>query len=362
METNTTTSLPGNDMLLPEEVVHGRAIRNVYIWVLVGVGLPGNLACVLTVLSMPVTTATFYVALLAAADSLALLLKLLFHQLVSHAKMTAAACVFYFTPTFFSCYANWVLALICFERFVTVCFPLKKDAYFTKRRVGVSVAILTAALAVCFGPTPFFYTDVMWNGKRCVQNVGMLKFKEEFFDVFLASLYFFAPFFLIAVLTTLIIIGLYRNRQARQRIGGVVVTEGGATSEERNVELSISVMLLCAGLVFLLLLLPACLYHLALEKLFDASIMEERAQVFLFYQVITMLADTNHAVNFIIYFLSAPRFRKRFVELARRGFCFKRGEESGATASSSEDAIRLTQLSQTQTQDSGKGADQALSA
>ncbi|XP_076461395.1 uncharacterized protein LOC143293912 [Babylonia areolata] len=344
METNTTTLLPRNEILLPEEVVLGRAIRDVYIWVLVGVGLPGNLACVLTVLSMPVTTATFYVALLAAADSLALLLKLLFHQLVSHSKMTAAACVFYFTPAFFSCYANWVLALICFERFFAVCFPLKKQVYFTKRRVRISVVVLTIALAACFGPTPFFKTEPQPHRKSCVEDPTMLEFREEFYDAFFASLYFFVPFLLIAVFTTLIIVGLYRHRRARQRMSGGTMS-GGCGGGESNAELSISVMLLCAGLVFLLLLLPACLYHLALEKLFDASIMEERAQVFLFYQVITVLADTNHAVNFIIYFLSAAKFRKRFVQLLRS--CVSLAScRTRPRSCSSEDATHLTNVSQ----------------
>ncbi|KAL8570353.1 hypothetical protein ACOMHN_035771 [Nucella lapillus] len=351
---DTTTELPRTPLPLPEEVVVGKAIRNVYIWVLIGVGVPGNLACLVTVLSMHVTTATFYVALLAVVDSAALLVKLVFHQLITHRKMTDAACILSYVVSFCSCHANWVLVLICIERFCTVLFPLKKDVYFTKRRVYVSVLLLTVALVVCFAPTPLFHTGVK-TGRFCLKNKNMQKFKEDFFYGFLSSLYFFLPFVLIAVFTTLIIISLQRHRRARQRMGVMTTTGGGGGGGDGEVDRSISIMLLCAGLVFLLLTLPACLYHLFLKKLYDFNDLEEAGQSFLLYQIVTVLSDTNHAVNFMVYFLSSPRFRKRFAQLMKRCFhCGTRNESPAplTKSCSSEEAVRLTQITEPQAAES----------
>ncbi|KAL8570350.1 hypothetical protein ACOMHN_035768 [Nucella lapillus] len=340
---NTTTELPRTPLSLPEEVALGRAIRNVYIWVLVGVGVPGNLACLVTVLSMHVTTATFYVALLAVVDSAALLVKLVFHQLVTHRKLTTAACTLFYIPSFLSCHANWVLVLICFERFFAVCFPLKKQVYFTKRRVYISVIVLTVAMVVCFAPTPFFNTSPNHKRLSCLGRKSMEKFKVIFYVSFMSSLYFFLPFMLIAVFTTLIIIGLQRHRRARQRMGVMTTTGGGGGGGDGGVERSISIMLLCAGLVFLLLTLPACIYHLFLKKNIGSMSREQKAKMFLLYQVITLLSDVNHAINFFIYFLSAAKFRKRFMELVNRCLCF--GKCRDRRPSCSDDVTNLTQIS-----------------
>ena len=53
-----------------------------YLWVVFLLGFPGNIACVVTVLSMStLSTATLYVALLAVVDALALLGKLITQQI-----------------------------------------------------------------------------------------------------------------------------------------------------------------------------------------------------------------------------------------------------------------------------------------
>ena len=47
---------------------------------------------------------------------------------------------------FFSTTANWILVLICLERFISVCYPLKKAYLFTKRRSYICATILIGSL------------------------------------------------------------------------------------------------------------------------------------------------------------------------------------------------------------------------
>lgn len=326
--------------IIPLEAQLGVNLRAAYIWVLVAIGLPGNAACLVTILTMPMSTATFYVALLAVADTLALLLKLIFHQLAVYGEMNAAACYTLYTTNYCSCYANWVLALICFERFFSVCFPMKKQVYFTNRRVRISAVVLAIVMLVIFAPSFSFHDD--WNGRRCTSREHFNQFAQEAWNAILSALYSYIPFLLMSTFTTLIIIGLQRHRRARQAIISTNTTNPGNGRAER----AISIMLVSAALVFLLLTLPTCLYHLFIYKLYDSSVLKERAQDFLFYQVVTFLADTNHAVNFFIYFVSAAKFRHCFVGLLQRSPCYPQPRADSNNGSGSLEATRLTQPNQ----------------
>lgn len=333
--------------VIPPDAELGLNLRAVYIWVLVAVGLPGNAACLATALTMRVSTATFYVALLAVADSLALLVKLLFHQLATHGLMNAAACYAIYTANYFSCYANWVLVFICFERFFSVCFPMKKQVHFTKRRVHVSAVVLALALLVVFAPSLAFHDD--WKsrggGGGCTTREYFAPFVYKAWPVIVTALYFYIPFLLMSLFTALIIVGLWRHRRARQAIQcrGEVSSAGSGRAER-----AISIMLLSAALVFLLLTLPACLYHLFLKHLYDLSVVKEAARDFLLEQVVTFLADSNHAVNFFIYFASAAKFRRCLMDLARRRSCLllllRSATGSSRNGSSCSEPVRLTQL------------------
>ncbi|XP_076436548.1 uncharacterized protein LOC143276046 [Babylonia areolata] len=306
---------------LPAEVVHGRRLRAVYLWVLVGVGVPANTACVFTVLLM--ATPPYYVALLALADTLALATKLLFHQVITHRALTHVSCVFFHASAFFGCYANWVLILISLERFVAVCFPFKKQQLFTKKRIVVSVVGLTVSLLVIFTPVFFFYEDVKRSRKDCVVRESMRGYKEGVWGAGLFSaLYFFVPFVLVSVLTAVIIRRLQVIRQRRMRSRTSSASGSGARGTgaggHSGPEHAVSVMLVSASLIFLVLVLPACLYHVALKHRFDMRDLQDKARAFLFYQVVTVLADTSHAVNFFVYFLSAAKFRAAFVDMLQR--------------------------------------------
>lgn len=284
-----------------------KSLRFVYIWVLIVLGVPGNAACLLTITSMRVTTATFYVALLAVADEIALVLKLVFHQLATYHMLpaTGAGCrVFNLVVELSSCYANWMLVLVCLERFVSVRYPLKKYVYFTKKRAYASSAVLFLVLLFCF-------SHYLYNQGYCVPKDQLdMRFLEVWGWIH-SALYFFMPFVVVAVLTLLIVVCLHRYRRARQSM--ILQTSGG--SDDRNMERAISIMLVSAAGVFLILALPTCIYHLLNDAVLVAMGVTTRGRRFMFYQLTTIMADTSHAVNFFVYFVSTARFRHRFLEL-----------------------------------------------
>lgn len=335
----TTIPTTPTTIIIPSQAQLAINLRAVYIWVLVAVGLPGNAACLVTVLTMTMTTATFYVALLAVADTLALLVKLTYHQLATHRKTNAAVCYTWYTPHFFSSYANWVLVLICFERFFSVCFPLKKQAYFTKRKARISAVALAVVMVIIFTPSFSFFAD--WDGRACTPREHFNRPAQEAWATVVSALYFYIPFLLMSLFTTLIIVGMHRHRRARQAIASTGTSNPGNGG---GAERSISIMLVGAALVFLALTLPTCLYHLFHYKLYDPSVLRESAQRYLFEQVVYFLADANHAVNFFIYFVTAAKFRRCFVHLLQRLPCCPHPRAAHNNGAGSSEAVRLTQL------------------
>ncbi|XP_070211993.1 blue-sensitive opsin-like [Littorina saxatilis] len=320
---------------VPYQFTVASTIRDVYIWVLLAVGLPCNAACVVTILFMHVNIATFYVALLAVADSLALIVKAIY---IKREVPDAPSCYMLYINNFFSCYANWVLVLIVFQRFYAVCFPLKIKGAFTKKRIYISAGVLAAVLFVIMVVPTFYFLEWDAESECRWRNETQIYGVDKVWDSWIMSLlYSYLPFLFLVVFTTLIIVGLFRHRRTRISICAAGTS---SSSDDGKAERAISIMLVCASLVFLLLTLPACLFHLFISDLYDQKVRQESAERYLVYQVVTMLSDANHAVNFFVYFASTRKFRRCFFDLVRCHPCLDNRDWSKEKAQIKSDPER----------------------
>lgn len=317
---NTTTPVPTTSLSLPgiltmsaedNETVASlnelcNSINKYYLWVIFCIGFPGNIASVITVLSMSkLSTATLYVAILAIADASALFLKLLFQQLYKYIYFDNIACKMTILTFIFPYYANWILVLVCFERFLAVCFPFQKGIYFTKRKAFIIALLLFIAVIVFFFHLFITYGN---NKSRCDFLMPINETVWSWFNVFA---YFLAPFVLLVIFSTLIIVGLRQYHKERKSI---LRESHQGKSNSGNLEQAISVMMAVAGVVFLICTLPACIYFLASFELDDQDALSI-ARWSLFHQISSAFADLNHAINFYLYFLSARKFRSQFYYL-----------------------------------------------
>ncbi|XP_076470708.1 uncharacterized protein LOC143300713 [Babylonia areolata] len=276
-----------------------------YMWVIFILGFPGNVACVLTVISMStLSTATLYVALLAVVDALTLLGKLVAQQLTYHQSYLGdSGCKATSIINIFNCYAHWVLVLVCFERFLAVRWPLKKAVFFTKSRAWLIAAVLFIVIFLIYTQLFVLYISDP-TGRICgfSDEVGSYVRLWYWFSAFLFSL---APFILLVVFTTFIVTGLWTYRAARKSI------LDNKRSDNSNMERAISVMMSVAAIVFLLLTLPNCIFIVAFDY-WSWYPPVSYARWMLFQQVSFVLSDLNHAINFYLYFLTADKFRTRF--------------------------------------------------
>ncbi|RUS84725.1 hypothetical protein EGW08_007512 [Elysia chlorotica] len=360
-------------------------IGKYYLIVLFTIGVPCNALTVATIVSMQaLTPATFYVALLAVFDGCALIVKLIGNQI----SLASTASIFYCNvldplSSYFTITANWVLVLICLERFVSVCYPLQKAYIFTKRRSYISAAIL-AGFTFVFIMT---HQGVMrTTGKEgCITRPRYSSYYNNEWIYISACLYLFIPFVIIVCFTACIIYGLRKSRKHHVSLmrkndeeEEMKVLEDGARSSEghgktsrsmstpvtptaahnqkmlkdtERVERTITLMLVAAGGIFLLLSLPLAVYYIirGLNRRDEYSV--ESARWTLYRYIAFVFFDSSHAVNFFVYFFTAKRFRTQMLRVVTgRASCWgrrisQRGRKPGS--SGYQQKLRLTSKSST---------------
>lgn len=281
------------------------SIHAVYLWVITALGLPGNILALITILSMhAITPASMLVATLAATDGLALTLKLIGHQLFRHGVYVGdAGCKCEFLVLYVSTMANWVLLWICAERFVVICRPKFHNMFSNKKFWAGVLFLCGVALLAVFLPISVVMRVSVSHGNKCGTHTQYLWFFMNVWYWINACLHLFIPFSVIAPLTILTVIKLYKTRG--------VLTGNDAENKTQAVRQT-AVMMGVAALVFLLLSLPSCVYFLS-YKMSDNKVVEARWAIF--EQVQYIFLDSTHALNFYLYFLSSKLFRARLLAL-----------------------------------------------
>ena len=288
-----------------------KIFSEVFLWLMVVVGLPANAASVVTAVSM--STSVFFVSLLAAADSLALLFQLGHNQLIKYVGISNAICSLQGAVPVLGCYANWVLALVCFDMFFAVWLPDKKHKFFTIIIAQVCCVILAVVVLLFFIPTFFF--SVHFRDLHCVPRKGLKSYLETTWSVaLLPSLYLFSPFLLVAVFTLPVLGRLIREKYQHKRQEFSPLTDASGSLRTP------CAMFLGTGIAFLGLSFPACLYHLIINDTFQADVGREDVHNYLCFKLVMVMSHSCHALKFFVYVVSAPAFRTRVADTLRQSF------------------------------------------
>ncbi|CAG5125594.1 unnamed protein product, partial [Candidula unifasciata] len=309
---------------------------NTYLWILFAIGVPGNVLTIITTLSMQaLSPATFFIALLAFFDGSALVVKLIFQQLYRYeVQIGNVGCKMEFLTMYLATVANWMLVLICAERFISVCYPLKKISVFTKKR-GYICAATVAAFFLCFYGILFVVMRDKGPGMTCGTNNNFLSFWATYWYWLNAAMFLFIPFIIILVFTGGIIRGLYLSRRDRrflmQKGSGRDTGNECATgnnqrlvAESERIERAITIMMILAAVLFVAFALPACVFRLLSDPKFRGDC-DTIANAYwaMFEQVQFLLVDLTHVLNFFMYFFAVRRFRSQLFKLLRCKTCKK---------------------------------------
>ncbi|XP_067649769.1 probable G-protein coupled receptor 139 [Haliotis asinina] len=320
---NSTLSPAVTTPIYPPEFYALNSVTNFlntfYIWVIFAVGFPGNVLSVVVIIRMSrqrLATSFLYVAVLSIVDNLAIILKIIFNQ--SHQKkfpIDETGCQFL---TFFGltcpAFANWILIIISAERLTAVAFPMKVGLIWSlKKATGIMVGVF---LFLALIHSHIFATVTHYESYTCTVKGAYHQYLIPFWYFTSATIYSFIPAVSIIIFSTLIVLLLRRYSKQRRRIS---VGEPAQTEAQRQ-ERQITIMLVILAVVFVILTIPRCVYVILQLNMCpderDYMCVERKK---FFDSITTQLADTNHAINFYLYFLSGRKFREEFMKLFRCG-------------------------------------------
>lgn len=320
-------------------------VNRVYMWVVVGVGVPGNIAAIFTLFRMRQFTSSFvYMCVLAMFDLMTIVIKLLYLRLTSaDVELSDAGCqVFMFIGTFCMHFANWVLVVLTVERYIAVWFPLKIAKIGSVRR-ATGVLVVIAVILIAFN-VHFFWTYYEGQGDvfgfLCMIRNEYDNFGTPIWYWIDGAIYSIIPTIMLVNFNTLIIIGLRKSARRHQRLTNSTADESHLAEHQRQ-QRQVTSMLILVSIVFILLTAPNCLFFI-FENRWDYKADDyEYAKYILAQQIVYMLSDSNHAINFFLYFMGGQKFRRCFLEI----ICFCRKRHSQTATSNIHTHIRSTNTS-----------------
>ena len=207
-----------------------RQFKRCYLWVIVALGLPGNLASLFTFLHMrSLGSCVVYVAVLAVVDSLALVEKLLLSLLQEHeVPFSPTSCkALLFLANGLVIYANWIIVALAAERLFAVCRPLALTAYWTRSRAAAGlVALLLLSLVAC-APV-LVLSEPTHDARSCMNAVGRRSMARVWHWVNV-TLYGFLPCLSLLAINVAIVSLLRRARRKHRQL-----CHGAAGSRSRS--------------------------------------------------------------------------------------------------------------------------------
>ena len=291
---------------------------------------PGNLATMITISRMRhFGSFVLYIALLAMADNLALIVKILFYQLLLHqVHLGSAGCrALQFSGIVLASYCSWVLVLMAIERLVAVRYPFRihfQSCLSSRKTISIVSAVGIIISVLCL-PT-LWATDFDPERRSCHSKDTPVVHTIRWICT---SLYAFIPCIILTVCNFLVAREIRLSFRLRNSFRSVHHFMVGRRSSDVPIQKQIMLMLFTATFVFILLHFPICLFLVVpWRATIGTRSFEWR---YLVSQIVYLLADSNHAFNFYLYFLSARKFRAHFTHMLvtceRKHKCSKCAEE-----------------------------------
>ena len=311
-----------------------RAIQKHYLKVICAIGLPGNLAAILTIMTKRSwRTAGILLALLAASDSAALVTKLVLNQLsFSLDPFPVHFCRSLVLTNLFSLYANWLLVVISAERTDALVYaPAHRGVrLFSKARVyGICVLMLLLLFGL---HAPLIAGSIPASRGDCGVVSEVSYYGTSVWPWLVTVLCVPLPLVALLGLNSVTVQFL---RKASQRRRSLAAGTSATLARERRREKTFTAMVLAASLLFVLLVLPQCFYFILFVYMDVYASMEFTPGAQLARQVTTLMADSTHALNFYVYFVSLRTFRLQFLACFRcRGWKLDRFHRQWLTSSS----------------------------
>ena len=232
--------------------------------------------------------------------------------------LNQASCkIHVFAVYFFNNFSAWVLCAVTVERLIYVWCPFKAKVICT--RSNGAKCLITIAVFLSIMNSHFFWTqgeriefDPKTNKSHrhpCEDKNDYDFFYDQIWPWLESSLSTYVPFTVMIVCNALIIGRLVRTHAQRKR---QISTLGSKTSRTRMT--TMTTMLLTTTFTFLLLTTPNALF-LSGQRLWWKEEEKNNPNFEIFWAISQLLMYLNSAINFLLYYVSGPRFRREVKDI-----------------------------------------------
>ena len=328
------------------------------LWIFVGpviftVGMIGN-TLILLIMSrrcMKGTTTSIYLRLMAAADLVALISGMIPEWLeaagiVIFKRIHPATCKMEkFTFYTSSDTSIWVLVIFTVDRFIAVCFPLKKKDFCIPSRARI-YCLCAFLLAVSKNFHVFWtrgaqYFPIKGSNETEVYNCGRPTPAYEYFEKFVRPWIVFSfvnilPFCVVLVANVFIIRALIHVKKMR--------VEQSIISNRDKSFYQMASMCLSASFSFLICVTPSIV--LLIGRPWWSS--DDNNAYIIAKAINNQLTYVNHSINFFLYCVTGKRFRYELVNFCRRRES-RRGYESQFNDTRTATVYRFTNSANSKT-------------
>lgn len=291
------------------------------------VGILGNMwaFAILLTPSMRKSTTCQYMAALAIADSLILVYNVLFliRKFPGLDFFNPWTCKLMFFAFYYTIHFDvGVMMAMTIEKYLAVKFPLQAASWKPRTKLIIGLIAL-ACLVLDFHSliTRGMVVDPNTGVEGCLPtsptNRFFLFMVWPWID---AVVYCFLPLSTLFILNILIIYTVKKSRKMRQRMmenpesNSAANNGASADTSKTSKENQITRMLLLVSFAFLLLVGPMAII-IIVERRFDLSTTPHQAAIYhLARTIMNNLMYTNHSLNFLLYCLSAKRFREALLD------------------------------------------------
>ena len=193
----------------------------------------------------------------------------------------------------------WIIAAVTVQRLVSVCFPLRARFWTSKKNIGIVLAILGIALAI-LNLSPLY--RAIANPECRVNDASAIVAVCVDFPIG-----FCIPFLTILISNVIIIIKVRSSRTFRE-----ASAQSGSSFRRKRAERRLTVMLLLVSFVFLV-----CVSPRRIIKAYNVASRWNRSFKKVNMPIVPLLFYVNNGINFLLYMVSGPDFRKEFLRLFR---------------------------------------------
>ncbi|XP_076452260.1 galanin-like G-protein coupled receptor npr-9 [Babylonia areolata] len=215
-------------------------------------------------------------------------------------------------------FVGWVLVCMTLQRAFSVAWPHHVNRVFTRGRIVnaiAGVALVQLLLYIHHLYCVYETTTGNMTGIQCIRMSfsEYVWFLDNVFIYIAMAVNSLLPFVCLVagngvlVFTLIMSVGEARRNTASGNVHASLKRQKDANS--------VTVTIIIVSLTFIVLTLPIFIYG-DLYQFKDQSKMsaQQRAEVFLFYTISSLLASTNSSINFYLYCLTGRRFREEFVK------------------------------------------------